>query len=1191
MTSPAGVLRSRWCISLAGTALLAGLAWWFAPLVPSFEDPVARAALMLFMLLIWAVANLLLELRQHRRDQVLASGLTADTAEEAAALRDKLTTALKLLKRSRRSRGYLYEQPWYAIIGPPGAGKTTALLNAGLHFPLASEMGDGAVAGVGGTRLCEWWFTDDAVLIDTAGRYTTQDSNADVDRAGWEAFLDLLRRSRPRQPLNGVIVAISLSDLALGNAAERAAHARAIRERVTELEDRLGVRLPVYAMLTKTDLIAGFTEFFDDFDQEQRAQVWGSTFALPSGVLPSGALPSDASPPGAPPSDGGGSAVDVPGEFRSLLERLNARLFERLRDEPNPDRRALIAMFPNQIASLEQPLVDFVNAAFGGSGPHSTPLLRGIYFTSGTQEGTVIDRLIGSLVRSVGLDQRLAARPRQGQGRSYFLTRLLSDVIFNEAMLVASNPASVRRRRFIRAAGFTVAAVAVLAAGAFLWNLEQTQQRQIDAAQAALRDYEQIASSLPLDPVADADLRQLAPLLDRARLLEVEASTATVPAWCCLGLSQDGKLAAAARAVYRHALERAFLPRLLWRLEAQLRGNMNQPDFLYEATRVYLMLGGSGPVDRGLVYEWMKLDWQAAWPGAEFLPLRETLLLHLDSLLAEPLPEVALDGDLVAQARRTFGGVTLAQRAYSRVRPSAAAQRLPPWRPSDALGPVGAALFLRGSGKPLTDGVAGFFTVDGFHRVFLPALDNAVISVASESWVLGQKVDLDPSGPRMQALRTEMIALYEADYAREWDAMLADLNLRQMQSLPRAAQDLYILASPQSPMRELLASVVRQLRLSVPPTAAGTAQPATNAVQPADVDTDTERLRAVLHNVEPPNPAQGAPGHEIDERYAALLALFGDGSGAPIDLVLKSLIDIQQLIAKQAAAPIGSTPPAIQPGSDPATMLQAAAMRQPAPLSRWLTTIASNAIALRGGNLKSQVAAVFNAPGGPAAVCSAAVEGHYPFTRSATNDVSIEEFSRLFGPGGVLDGFVNTMLRPYIDMSGSTWRPQAADGVPAPVSLAELAQFRRAAKIRDVFWPGRGSAISIRIDVTPVSLDPATKHVTLDLGGTIVSASHDPPHSTQITWPGPARSQTARLEFDPPASGHPGAWEDSGPWSMFRLFNRGKSQTAAPDRVTMTYRIGDREAVFEIRASSASELFMPGLPQEFHCPSVAAVSP
>jgi len=149
-----------------------------------------------------------------------------------------------------------------------------------LRFPLAAEMGQSPVAGVGGTRMCEWWFTEDAVLIDTAGRYTTQDSDAAVDRAGWEGFLDLLKRTRVRQPLNGVIVAISLTEIAAAPREERLAHARAIRRRIKEIGDRLAVRLPVYAVFTKADLLAGFTEFFDDLDREKRGQVWGATFPL-----------------------------------------------------------------------------------------------------------------------------------------------------------------------------------------------------------------------------------------------------------------------------------------------------------------------------------------------------------------------------------------------------------------------------------------------------------------------------------------------------------------------------------------------------------------------------------------------------------------------------------------------------------------------------------------------------------------------------------------------------------------------------------------------------------------------------------------------------------------------------------------------------------------------------------------------
>src|SRR5260370_10710040 len=222
-------------------------------------------------------------------------------------------------------------------------------------------MGQGAVAGVGGTRLCDWWFTENAVLIDTAGRYTTQDSNVAVDRAGWDAFLDLLRRTRPRQPLNGVIVAIALTDIAAAPPDERVAHARAIRRRIKELEERLGIRIPVYALFTKSDLIARFTEFFDDLDRARRNQVWGVTFPLAK---------ADAGPVG-----------QFPEELQLLVDSLNDRLFDRLQAEQSPERRVLIAGFPTQIYTLDQPLLTFLTVAFCRPRIVHAPLLRRRWFT------------------------------------------------------------------------------------------------------------------------------------------------------------------------------------------------------------------------------------------------------------------------------------------------------------------------------------------------------------------------------------------------------------------------------------------------------------------------------------------------------------------------------------------------------------------------------------------------------------------------------------------------------------------------------------------------------------------------------------------------------------------------------------------------------------------------------------------
>ena len=142
--------------------------------------------------------------------------------------------------------------------------------------------------GVGGTRNCDWWFTDEAVLIDTAGRYTTQDSDQAVDGAAWLGFLRLLKKHAAAPAAQRRAGRDQPADLPLLGETERQAHARAIRRRVRELHDELGVRLPVYVLFTKADLIAGFIEFFDDLGKEEREQVWGMTFPLDDGASEGG---------------------------------------------------------------------------------------------------------------------------------------------------------------------------------------------------------------------------------------------------------------------------------------------------------------------------------------------------------------------------------------------------------------------------------------------------------------------------------------------------------------------------------------------------------------------------------------------------------------------------------------------------------------------------------------------------------------------------------------------------------------------------------------------------------------------------------------------------------------------------------------------------------------------------------------
>ena len=345
----------------------------------------------------------------------------ARVAQELESIQARFKQAAEDLQDARfpspdgRSRA-IDEMPWYVLIGPPGSGKTTALLNSGLRFPLYTAETGASVPGVGGTRNCDWWFADEAVLLDTAGRYTTQESDRKADAAAWHGFLALLKQFRPQRPLNGALVTASVLDLMLWSKAERARFATHVRMRLTEMYAALNQRFPVYALVTKMDLLAGFTEFFGDYDQTARQQVWGTTFEH------------DVDP----------ALIAQPyaKDFAALEERLDAEMLARLHEEPDLQRRAAIYRFPQQFHPLGPLVGEFLAQAFGAQVNHRPLQLRGVYFTSGTQEGNPIDRVLAAMARSFKLE-RATAVVGTGTGKSYFITRLLRDVVFPEHGLAA----------------------------------------------------------------------------------------------------------------------------------------------------------------------------------------------------------------------------------------------------------------------------------------------------------------------------------------------------------------------------------------------------------------------------------------------------------------------------------------------------------------------------------------------------------------------------------------------------------------------------------------------------------------------------------------------------------------------------------------------------------------------------------
>ncbi|MDF2395169.1 type VI secretion system membrane subunit TssM [Pseudomonas sp. 3MA1] len=1145
----------RWVIPLLGLIALSLIIWFIGPLLEFLVPEGRRWALIIVIFALWIGYRVFRIIQARRHAAKVLQSLAADTppdpdsvatAEELAALRQRMDEALALLKKAKLGgdeRRNLYELPWYVIIGPPGSGKTTALVNSGLHFPLAAQLGAGAVRGVGGTRNCDWWFTDQAVLLDTAGRYTTQDSHATVDKAAWLGFLDLLKTQRSRRPIDGAFVAISLSDLLLGSEAERAAHAAAIRLRIQELYTQLGVRFPIYLMLTKLDLVPGFMEFFDSLSKEERAQVWGMTFALDDG------------------KSGDSPLAQLPAELAALEQRLNERLVERLQQERDPARRDLIYGFPQQFAALKESLQGFLEGVFKPNAFEERVLLRGVYFTSGTQEGSPIDRLIGAMAQSMNLDRQHLAR-QTGTGRSYFIEKLFSAVAFAERGLVGVNPKVERRRKWI-ARGALAATVALVLVVSTLWIISyranQAYIAQVDQRVAPVRQDVQNLSS------AQRDVLAVLPLLNATRHLAGDA-----PGWAeGLGLYQGDMLEAEAASVYRKLLVAVFAPRLMTRIEEQLHSGGNS-DFLYEGLKAYLMLADSEHYDPDFIKAWITLDWDRTL--ARDLPpdQRQALTGHLQALFEKQPPNARLDQRLIDDLRRQLQQLPVAQRVYDRVKRAKLPDGVPDFRLSEAGGRDAALVFTRKSGKPLSEPLSGLFTAKGYRQGFLLASLNQAGTLAEEQWVLGRD---QADQQNVASLAADVRRLYFQDYLRQWDALLADIDFVPITSVAQAADVLRVLSGPTSPLKKLLVAVAKETDLQQEERLLA----AQGQKVEGGVDQLKQRLGSLLGQEQAGNPAAVASSEDpVSAHFAELNSLVSKGEGEPA--AIDGLLADMNALYVQVSAMVGASGDALlgeakNQASAAAARVSLTAERQPPLVQGLVKSVVGSTTNTMMGGVRNQLNAAWVSE--VVNVYRQSLSGRYPLSPGSSRDATLEDFGQFFGTGGVMDNYFRKYLQPYVNTSTSTWSWQPGAAQKLGISPGVLQTFQRAANIRDAFFRSSGGTQpAVRFELKPVAMDANISQFLLDLDGQQLSYDHGPSRPVAMQWPNPGSIGVVRLSIMPPSpTGRSGVTLD-GPWAWFRLLEQSDlTATNSPDRFNLRLRVDGASISYELRASSAFNPF------------------
>lgn len=394
------------------------------------------------------------------QDDLIMQRAKNEELSRLSDLRQRWISAVDTLKGSTLSKmgNPLYVLPWYLIIGETDAGKSSCIANAGLSS-ITSEVGP--IPGIASTRNCDWWFFNNAIVIDTAGKYV-RPVDGKIDESEWKEFLVQLGTYRRREPINGIMVTLPAEKFLSDRTDDLEQYAVFVADRLNRLTNVLGAKVPVYLTITKADLIAGFSSLGELLTDEEKDQSFGYS--------------SDT-------VEGHNMVVEkfvesVESYLRKLI--LSVPIIES-RYEQGLKAKAGIKLFAENISEIRSKLRSFIQIAFDNTTYNEEVILRGIYLTSALQKGNTISPFLSEKVKSEDSHRKFDAR-------GLFIKQLFTTVMPRDRLLYEPiNSFSRWRNIAANLSILSVGIITLLTIGFFSYGMYRCEQWTVNIGDAVFR--------------------------------------------------------------------------------------------------------------------------------------------------------------------------------------------------------------------------------------------------------------------------------------------------------------------------------------------------------------------------------------------------------------------------------------------------------------------------------------------------------------------------------------------------------------------------------------------------------------------------------------------------------------------------------------------------------------------------------
>lgn len=1143
-----------WLLALAWVALLVWI-WWKGPAWRLFGEywlkPLANRWL---ATTVWGLLALIwLTVRVAKRLQLMEKQQKQQRQEEQDPLAVEVNRQqryldrwLLRLQRHLDSRRYLWQLPWYMVIGPVGSGKT-ALLREGfsadvIYTPDAGRGGEQQVYIMPHVGR-------QAVIFDTDGALMASEESHLLHRRLWEHWLGWLLQKRSRQPLNGLILTLDLPDLLTADKQRHEYLLQTLRSRLQEVRQSLHTRLPVYIVLTKLDLLSGFAAWFHALDRSGRDSILGVTFTH-----------------GAHEND------DWRGELYAFWQmwgqQMNQALLDRMLAQSGSPARSAAFSFSRQMQGAGEVLAGLLDALLDGE--NRDIMLRGVYLTSSLQRGQMDDIFTQSAARQYGLERSSLTAWPLVDSAPWFTRLLFTEVLLSEPNLAGENRLWLMRsrRRMSTFVGCGAVAALLLIGGWHHWyNVNYLAGMKVLAQAKSFMD-------VPPPQGTDESGRLQLPLLNPVRDATLAYGDWGDRSWLAdMGLYQGTRVGPYVEQTYLQLLEQRYLPALLNGLVKQMNSAPPESEEKLAVLRVIRMLEDKSGRNNEVVKQFMARRWSEQFHGQR--DVQTQLMSHLDYALAHTdwqAQRQSGDADAinlwapydktVAAAQKELSKLPVYQRVYQSLKTRALGLLPADLSLRDRTGPTFDQVFVSADDGKLV--IPQFLTRYGLQSYFVKQRDELVTLTAMDSWVLALTRNVTYSDADRTEIQRQLTEQYISDYTATWRAGMDNLNVRNYASLAALTGALEQITSGDQPFQRVLTALRDNTR---PPALPEKLDDKARAQ--AQAEPERRLLVRLGHEFAPENGTQ----EEQKDKVSTLQAVY------------QQLTELHRylLAIQNAPVPGKSALKAVQirldqNSSDPIFATRQMAKTLSAPLNRWVSKLADQAwhvvmieaVHYMELDWRDNVVKTFNTQ----------LADKYPFNPRSKEDASLDAFERFFKPGGVLDAFYQQNLTLFVE-NGT--RTNGDDNVVIREDV--LRQLDTAQRIRDIFFSPQ-NGLGTQFAVETVALSGNKRRSVLNLDGQLVDYAQGRNYTAHLVWPNNMRegNESKLTLVGAGGNGSPRSIAFSGPWAQFRLFGAGQLTSVQDGAFTARFSVDGGYMTYRVHTDTEDNPFAGGLFSQFRLP-------